>query len=128
VNGLSAIRSLAALDVPVIAMDHRRQALGLRSRLAAPIVCPHPHERPDEFAALLTEICEALPHGAVAFPTHDEYLVAVNRSAPTSLRLPFGPRELIEPIQAKRFQYDAAGRAGVLLPATFHPADEDAAA
>ena len=128
VNGLSAIRSLAAIGVPVIALDHRRQALGLRSRLAAPVVCPHPHEQPEEFAAMLAEICEALPHGAVAFPTHDEYLVAVNRSAPTSLRLPFGPRELIEPIQAKRFQYDAAARAGVLLPATFHPADEEAAA
>jgi D-aspartate ligase len=128
VNGLSAIRSLAAMGVPVIALDHRRQALGLRSRLAAPVVCPHPHEQPDEFAAMLTEICEALPHGSVAFPTHDEYLVAVNRSAPTSLRLPFGPRELIEPIQAKRFQYDAAARAGLLLPATFHPADEEAAA
>ena len=127
VNGLSAIRSLAAMDVPVIALDHRRQALGLRSRLAVPVVCPHPHERPEEFAALLTELCEALPHGAVAFPTHDEYLVAVNRAAPTSLRLPFGPRELIEPIQAKRFQYEAAARAGVQLPATFHPADEDAA-
>jgi D-aspartate ligase len=128
VNGLSAIRSLAAMGVPVIALDHRRQALGLRSRLAAAVVCPHPHEEPEEFGAMLAEICEALPHGAVAFPTHDEYLVAVNRSAPTSLRLPFGPRELIEPIQAKRFQYDAAARAGVLLPATFHPADEDAAA
>jgi len=127
VNGLSAIRSLAAIDVPSIALDHRRQALGLRSRLAVPVVCPHPHERPEEFAALVAELCEALPHGAVAFPTHDEYLVAVNRSAPTSLRLPFGPRELIEPIQAKRFQYDAAARAGVMLPATFHPADEDAA-
>jgi D-aspartate ligase len=128
VNGLSAIRSLAAMDVRVIALDHRRQALGLRSRLAVPVVCPHPHEQPDEFAALLSEVCEALPHGAVAFPTHDEYLVAVNRSAPASLRLPFGPRELIEPIQAKRFQYDAAARAGVQLPTTFHPADEDAAA
>src|ERR1044072_5741637 len=127
VNGLSAIRSLAAIDVPVIALDHRRQALGLRSRLAVPVVCPHPHRRPAQVAALVGEICEALPHGAVAFPTHDEYLVAVNRSAPTSLRLPFGPRELIEPIQAKRFQYDAAARAGVMLPATFHPADEDAA-
>jgi D-aspartate ligase len=128
VNGLSAIRSLAAMDVPVIALDRRRQALGLRSRLAVPVVCPHPVEQPEEFAGLLAELCEALPHGAVAFPTHDEYLVAVNRSAPTSLRLPFGPRELIEPIQAKRFQYDAAQRAGVLLPATFHPADEEAAA
>jgi D-aspartate ligase len=125
VNGLSAIRSLAAIDVPVVALDHRRQALGLRSRLAVPVVCPHPHERPEEFAALVAEICEALPHGAVAFPTHDEYLVAVNRSAPASLRLPFGPRELIEPIQAKRFQYEAAARAGVMLPATFHPADEE---
>jgi predicted ATP-grasp superfamily ATP-dependent carboligase len=127
VNGLSAIRSLAGFDVPVIALDHRRQALGLRSRLAVPIVCPPPHEQPEEFAGLLAELCEALPHGAVVFPTHDEYLVAVNRSTSTALRLPFGPRELIEPIQAKRFQYDAAARAGVLLPATFHPADEEAA-
>jgi predicted ATP-grasp superfamily ATP-dependent carboligase len=127
VNGLSAIRSLAAMDVPVIALDHRREALGLRSRLAVPVECPHPHERPEEFAGLLAELCEVLPHGAVAFPTHDEYLVAVNRAAPASLRLPFGPRELIEPIQAKRFQYEAAARAGVQLPATFHPADEDAA-
>ena len=127
VNGLSAIRSLAALDVPVIAMDHRRQALGLRSRLAAPIVCPHPYERPDEFAALLSEICEALPHGAVAFPTHDEYLVAVNRSAPTSLRLPFGrAADRADPGQAPPVRRGRAGR--VLLPATFHPEDEDAAA
>jgi predicted ATP-grasp superfamily ATP-dependent carboligase len=128
VNGLSAIRSLAAIGVPVVALDHRRQALGLRSRLAASVVCPHPAERPEEFAAVLAEICEALPHGAVAFPTHDDYLVAVNRAAPASLRLPFGPRELIELIQAKRFQYEAAERAGVRIPATFHPADEEAAA
>jgi D-aspartate ligase len=128
VNGLSAIRSLAAIDVPVLALDHRRQALGLRSRLAVPVVCPHPHEQPEEFAGLVTELCESLPHGAVAFPTHDEYLVAVNRSAPASLRVPFGPRDLIEPIQAKRFQYDAAERAGVLIPVTFHPGDEQAAA
>ncbi len=127
VNGLSAIRSLAAIGIPVIALDHRRQALGLRSRLAVPVVCPHPAERAEEFAALVEEVCAALPHGAVAFPTHDDYLVAVNRCAPAALRLPFGPRELIEPIQAKRFQYEAAARAGVQVPATFHPADESAA-
>jgi D-aspartate ligase len=127
VNGLSAIRSLAAIGVPVIALDHRRQALGLRSRLATPVVCPDPHEQPEDFAAVLGEICDALPHGAVAFPAGDDYLVAVSRSVPAALRLPFGPRDLIEPIQAKRFQYDAAARAGVLVPATFHPADEASA-
>ena len=126
VNGLSAIRSLARIGAPVVALDHRQQALGLRSRLALPLTCPHPSER-GEFAAYLADICDALGGEAVAFPTHDEYLVAVNAYAPDTLLLPFGPRELIEPIQAKRFQYEAAERVGVALPPTFHPADEDEA-
>jgi D-aspartate ligase len=126
VNGLSAIRSLARIGVPVVALDHRPHALGLRSRLALPVLCPHPGER-EAFAELLAELCQALGREAVAFPTHDEYLVALNACAPSSLLLPFGPRELIEPIQAKRFQYEAAERVGVSLPATFHPADEDEA-
>jgi D-aspartate ligase len=127
VNGLSAIRALARAGVPVVALDHRRQALGLRSRQAVPVVCPRPDEDPAGFAALLHEVAGALGRPAVAFPTHDEYLVAVNRDAPEGMLLPFGPRNLIDPIQAKRFQYDAAERAGVLLPATFHPRSEDEA-
>jgi predicted ATP-grasp superfamily ATP-dependent carboligase len=127
VNGLSAIRALAGAGVPVVALDHRRQALGLRSRQAVPVVCPRPDEDPAGFASLLHEVAEALGRPAVAFPTHDEYLVAVNRDAPEGMLLPFGPRGLIDPIQAKRFQYDAADRAGVLLPATFHPRSEDEA-
>jgi D-aspartate ligase len=124
VNGLSAIRSAARLGAPVVALDHRRHALGLRSRLAIPVVCPRPEAEPDRFAELLAEICDLVADGAVAFPTHDEYLVAVNRTPPAGLRLPFGPRALIESVQAKRFQYAAAERAGVRLPPTFHPADE----
>jgi predicted ATP-grasp superfamily ATP-dependent carboligase len=127
VNGLSAIRSLARLGVPVVALDHRRHALGLRSRLAVPVVCPSPRDDPEGFTELLADVCDALPAGSVAFPTHDEYLVAVNRAAPPSLALPFGPPELIEQVQAKRFQYAAAERAGVGLPATYYPADEAAA-
>jgi len=126
VNGLSAIRSLARVGAPVVALDHRPQALGLRSRLALPLVCPPASQR-EEFAAYLAEVCDAVGREAVAFPTHDEYLVAVNAVAPAGLLLPFGPRELIEPIQAKRFQYDAAARVGVALPAMFHPANEDEA-
>lgn len=127
VNGLSAIRALARTGAPVVALDHRRQALGLRSRQAVPVVCPQPDDDPEGFASLLAEVTDALGRPAVAFPTHDEYLVAVNRDAPDGMLLPFGPRGLIEPIQAKRFQYDAAERAGVLLPATFYPQSEEEA-
>ena len=121
VNGLSAIRSLAREGVPVAALDHRRAALGLRSRLAVPVLCPPPAER-EAFAQHLAEVCEAIGRETVAFPTHDDYLVAVNAAAPASLRLPFGPRDLIDRIQAKRFQYEAAERASVGLPRTYHPA------
>src|SRR3954447_25885726 len=127
VNGLSAIRQLASAGIPVIALDHRRQALGLRSRLAVPVVCPHPADDPAGFAELLADIVDKAGGQAVAFPTHDDYLMAVNRSAAPGLLLPFGARALIEPIQAKRFQYEAAERAGVDIPLTFHPRSEDEA-
>jgi D-aspartate ligase len=122
VNGLSAIRSLARIGAAVVALDHRRTALGLRSRLATAAVCPPPQER-EQFSQFLADVCDALGRPAVAFPTHDDYLVAVN-AAPHTLLLPFGPPALIEQIQSKRYQYDAAERAGVPLPATFHPASE----
>src|SRR5918912_4420191 len=102
VNGLSAIRALARNGVPVVAIDHRRGALGLRSRLALPVIGPPPSER-ERFAEHLAAVCEALGRPAVAFPTHDDYLVAVN-AEPHRLLLPFGPRDVIDRIQAKRYQ------------------------
>ena len=42
VNGLEAIRSLAAAGAPVIAVDHRQSALGFRSRLAHHVLSPDP--------------------------------------------------------------------------------------
>ena len=45
VNGLSAIRQLAQNGVPVVAMEHRPAALGLRSRMALPVLGPPPGER-----------------------------------------------------------------------------------
>ena len=91
VNGLSAIRSLARIGAPVVALDHRRDGLGMRSRLALGVVGPPPGER-GRFAEHLSEVCDALGRQAVAFPTHDDYLVAVNDAAQGGLRLPFGPR------------------------------------
>ncbi|HUZ83323.1 MAG TPA: hypothetical protein VMU66_01415 [Gaiellales bacterium] len=126
-NGLSAIRALARIGVPVIAVDSSPQALGLRSRLALPIVAPHPDRDPDGFLEALDAICAGLDRSAVAFPTHDEHLLAVTRAARPQLLLPFGPARLIEQVQAKRFQYEAAARAGVAVPVTAYPSSLDQA-
>ena len=45
VNGLEAIRSLAAAGAPVIAVDHRPGALGFRSRLAHHVALARPEGR-----------------------------------------------------------------------------------
>ena len=127
VNGLSAIRRLARLRAPVIAVDHRPDALGLRSRLALPVVCPDPAAKPAAFAEFLRELAAGLHGRAVAIPTHDEYLIAVSRAAEERLLLPAGPPALLEAMQAKRFQYAAAEQAGVGLPKTAYPESEGAA-
>src|SRR6476660_465744 len=127
VNGLSAIRRLARLRAPVIAVDHRPDALGLRSRLALPVVCPDPAAKPAAFAEFLRELVAGLNGRAVAIPTHDEYLIAVSRAAEERLLLPAGPPALLEAMQAKRFQYAAAEQADVGLPQTAYPESEGAA-
>jgi len=45
-NGLDIIRDLSAEGVPMLALDANVRAIGLRSRLAAGMVCPDP--RADE--------------------------------------------------------------------------------
>ena len=44
VNGLAAIRSLGRAGVDVYAVDHRRSALGFRSRYAKPLLSPDPQD------------------------------------------------------------------------------------
>ena len=82
-NGLGAIRSLARGGVRVLALDHRPSALGLRSRLALPLVCPNPNILEESFADFLAELAELLPVPTPVFATHDDGLGAVVRALPT---------------------------------------------
>jgi D-aspartate ligase len=120
-NGLGAIRSLARSGVRVLAIDHRPSALGLRSREALPVLCPDPNADEERFAAFLGELAELLPAPAPVFPTHDDWLAAVARTAGAldgKLLCPFPDWELLEPLQRKRFQLERAAEAGVAVPAT----------
>ncbi len=124
VNGLGAIRSLARAGVRVLALDHRPSALGLRSRLGLPVLCPDPNSGDGRFAAFLGELTELLPAPAPIFPTHDDSLAAVAKAAPSldgKLLYPFPAWSVLERLQRKRFQLERAVEAGVAIPRTVYP-------
>src|SRR6266508_4130361 len=71
VNGLTAVRSLGRIGVPVFAVDHRPGALGFRSRYALPLQCPDPGTDTAAYGAFLRGLGDALGIPAPIFPTHD---------------------------------------------------------
>jgi predicted ATP-grasp superfamily ATP-dependent carboligase len=132
VNGLEAIRSLARADAPVLAVDHRPAALGLRSRLATGLLAPDPADEP-AYVAFLHELHDELHEPAVVFATHDAplELLARRQTELPALQLVGSGWDVLEPLQRKRVQLEAAERAGVEVPRTFHPqsrAEAEAAA
>lgn len=119
VNGLAAIRSLGRAGIPVVAVDHRPSALGFRSRYATAVRVPDPLTDEQGF---ITRVAEAGP--AVVFPTHDPPLNALARNSDRleGSLFPFPSWDVLEPIQDKRHQLEAAVAAGVDVPKTRYPA------
>ena len=118
VNGLAAIRSLGRAGIPVLAVDHRPSALGFRSRYARPVPSPDPAVEPEAFVETL-----AGQEPGVLLPTHDPPLNAVARHAERleGFLFPFPGWDVLERIQDKRSQLEAAVAAGVDIPFTRHP-------
>ncbi len=65
----------------MLALDADPRALGLRSRLAAGMLCPDPTADEEAFVTFLEELGARLPQRAVVFPTHDEYIWPLSRHA-----------------------------------------------
>lgn len=124
VNGLAAVRQLGRHGAPVVALDRSASALGFRSRYADGIVCPDPVAQEEAFVELLAALGEAFGRPCPVFPTHDEELAAVARNLDAfggHFLTPFPGTGLLERIQSKRFQLEAAQAAGVAIPRTAHP-------
>ena len=120
-NGLDIIRDLSAEGVPLLALDTNPRALGLRSRLAAGMVCPDPQQDEEAFISFLEDLGRRLPRKGVLFPTHDQYIWPISRHAgrlePYYL-IPFSRWETMQRLHDKRAQMEAAWRAGVDTPKT----------
>lgn len=116
VNGLAAIRSLGRAGVDVHAVDHRRSALGFRSRYAKPLLSPDPQDE-DVFVSFLAGL--ELEGPAPIFPTHDEPLNAIARAGDRLAErflFPFPRWDVLSRIQSKRSQLEAAEGAGIAVP------------
>jgi D-aspartate ligase len=127
VNGLAAIRSLGRAGIPVIAVDHRPSALGFRSRYARRALSPDPQDE-DAFVSFLAGL--ELDAPAPVFATHDEPLNAIARGADRlggRFLYPFPPWEVLQRIQTKRGQLEAAQAAGVPVPRTVYPTSAEEA-
>lgn len=126
VNGLAAIRSLGRAGAPVIAIDHRRGALGFHSRYAEPRLCPDPVVEEDAYVAFLRALGDELDAPAPIFPTHDEHLNAIARhQEELPFLYPFPSWDVLEPIQSKRHQLERAQELGIPVPRTAREPTDD---
>lgn len=126
--GLSAIRSLGRAGIPVIAVDDRPSAIGFHSRYARREVAPARFGDHERFARWLTDLGDRIGRPAPIFPMHDEDVNTIARFADLvggRFLCPFPGWDVLEPLQDKRHQLDAADAAGVPAPRTRRePTDE----
>lgn len=124
VNGLTAIRSLGRMGVPVFAVDHRPSALGFRSRFAMEVAAPDPGTDTDAYIALLRDLGDAIGTPTPILPTHDPPVNAISRSRDAlgeRFLYPFPDRDTLALVQSKREQLERAVAADVDIPQTAHP-------
>jgi D-aspartate ligase len=124
VNGLTAIRSLGRMGVPVFAVDHRPSALGFRSRYSLALHSPDPGTDTGAYGAFLRELGDALGTPAPIFPTHDppvNALAQLRGDLGGRLLYPFPGWETLSLVQSKRAQLERAMQVGVDVPETAHP-------
>lgn len=128
-NGLASARALRAAGAPVIVIDHRRSALGFKSRGVAPVLAPDPTVDEEGFIDVLAELVAISGRPGFLFPTHDAQLVAVSKHAERikPLVLPGSGWNIIGPLMAKIPQLELAERAGVPIPRSYMPTTREEA-
>lgn len=130
-NSLGIIRSLGRAGIPVIACDHRPDALGLVSKYAERALLPDPATEPEWFVDALLRFGHQLPRGGVLFATHDEALAAIGpREAEVDefFARPWSPWNVMQRALNKSAQHAAARDIGFPVPRTVDsPVDDDIA-
>jgi predicted ATP-grasp superfamily ATP-dependent carboligase len=124
VNGLTAIRSLGRMGVPVFAVDHRPSALGFRSRYAMALQSPDPGSETSAYIDFLRDLGDAIGRRTPIIPTHDPPVNAIGSHVDDlgeRYLYPFPQGDALKLVQSKREQLARATAAAVDVPRTAHP-------
>lgn len=126
ITALGVARSLDAHDVPVIALDREPDGVAPHSDavdLAGRVRYPLDDE--EGFREDLEALVDRLGHEPVAFPCMDEWALALARTEPDGVCLPFADFETTDAVLDKSRLYRRALDIDVPIPETYRLDDTD---
>lgn len=123
-QGLAIARSLGRKGIPVCVVDDE-PSIARFSRYVRHTARARDLRDEAETVRTILDVGERLGlHGWIIFPTRDEVVTALSRARDTLsqlYRVPTPPWTVVRHAIDKRLTYDVAQRAGVDVPATWHP-------
>lgn len=122
--GLSVIRTLTGLGIPVLAVDFKPAAAGLYSRHAVPLLMPGLYRDTETFAGGMLELGARFREKPVLFLVDDEDLfLSLKRREQFEkvYRLPLSGWDIVEPIVDKGKLYRRLQAVGYPVPASWFP-------
>lgn len=126
--GLSVIRTLTGLGIPVLAVDFRPAAAGLYSRHAVPLLMPGLYGDTEIFARGMLKLGACFREKPVLFLVDDEDLfLSIKRREEFEkhYRLPLSGWDIVEPIVDKGKLYRNLQARDYPVPASWFPASLD---
>jgi len=123
-NGLGVVRTLGRKGIPIVGVDSKKDAPGLKSRYCRPLVTPHPAEHPQAALRLLLMEGAKRSEKSVLYPTSDEWVLFVSRfrrELEREFLYAIPSEDVVESIIDKRKQYKLAQQIGTPYPKTCYP-------
>jgi predicted ATP-grasp superfamily ATP-dependent carboligase len=127
-TGLSVIRSLGRMGVPVVGVDKEVLSCGFFSRYCRSLTSPDPEIDEDGYVRLLLELGEHMGGRPILFPSRDREVTIIARhrgELERLYRIPVAESRLIEQLVNKRKFYELIRNLQVYYPVTYVPESLD---
>jgi D-aspartate ligase len=121
-SGLGLVRSLGRRGVPLYALDHEIENVGLYSKYARRYICPNPKIQPDRLLRYLKNLGEKAAHRPILFPTSDDYTLFISRNREELgkyFEIVMADREVQEGLVSKSTLHEIAVGASIPDPQTY---------
>lgn len=121
-SGLGLVRSLGRRGVPLYALDHVADNLGLYSRYARRYICPNPKIQSDKLLKYLKNLSQKAARRPILFPTSDTYVLFVSRNREELgkyFEIIMADRQVQEDLVSKSRLHEIAIRVGIPDPQTY---------